>query len=51
MANFKFSVIGAGASGTLMSIILKTKGYTVNLMDKDSDKVAQLKACPVLKAT
>ena len=51
MANFKFSVIGAGASGTLMSIILKTKGYTVNLMDKDSDKVAQLKGCPVLKAT
>ncbi|SFP97034.1 opine dehydrogenase [Oscillibacter sp. PC13] len=51
MEKFKFAVIGAGASGTLMSIILKTKGYSVNLMDKDTAKVETLKKLEVLKAT
>jgi opine dehydrogenase len=51
MKEFKFSVIGAGASGTLMAIILKNKGFLVNLMDKDQAKVEALKKCDVLKAT
>lgn len=51
MEQFKFAIIGAGASGTLMSIILKTKGYSVNLMDNDKAKVEILQSLDTLKAT
>ena len=47
----RFSVIGVGASGTLMSIILKSNGHTVHAMDIDKEKVAALKALPEWKAT
>ena len=47
----RFSVIGTGASGTLMSIILKSQGHTVKAMDKDVDKISILSALPEWKAT
>ncbi|MCJ7855996.1 NAD/NADP octopine/nopaline dehydrogenase family protein [Lachnospiraceae bacterium NSJ-143] len=51
MKRLSFAVIGAGAGGTLMSIILKEKGYTVKLMDKDAKKVEALNGLEFLKAT
>lgn len=51
MSQLRFAVIGAGASGTLMSIILKSKGYTVKLMDNDTAKVEALNKLDKLKAT
>lgn len=47
----KFAVIGAGASGTLMSIILKDKGCSVKLMDNNVEKVQALQQLDTLKAT
>ena len=40
---YTFSVIGLGAGGILMSILLKDKGYTVRAMDKDSAKASILR--------
>lgn len=51
MEDLKFAVIGAGAGGTLMSIILKNKGFSVKLMDKDEEKVKILNSLDVLTAT
>lgn len=51
MEALKFAVIGAGASGTLMSVILKDKGYSVKLMDSDRAKVETLQGLDTLKAT
>lgn len=51
MSNLKFSIIGIGASGTLMSIILKNKGYYVKAMDKDAAKVETLRSLESWRAT
>ena len=47
----RFSIIGTGASGTLMSVILKSSGHVVHAQDKDVNKVAILKEMPEWKAT
>lgn len=47
----RFSIIGTGASGTLMSVILKSRGHVVHAQDKDVNKVAILKEMPEWKAT
>lgn len=51
MSQIRFSVIGAGAGGTLMAVILKSKGYYVSISDKDTGKIAAIKAAGILKAT
>ena len=48
---YKFSVIGTGAGGTLMSVILKSKGYMVKAMDKDPQKVEKLSSLENWKAS
>ncbi|MEA5083213.1 MAG: NAD/NADP octopine/nopaline dehydrogenase family protein [Lachnospiraceae bacterium] len=51
MEKIKFSIIGAGAGGTLMAVQLKNKGYYVNLMDKRADVIDKMKELGVLKAS
>ena len=51
MSKLRFSVIGAGASCTLMALIIKNKGYSVKIMDIDTEKINKIKAVGYLKAT
>jgi len=51
MKDLKFAVIGAGAGGTLMTVQLKSMGYSVKLMDKRQDVVDKMNELGKLKAT
>ena len=47
----KYSVLGAGAGGASMAVILKSQGYPVKLYDKNSALIEQLNALPAITLT
>ncbi len=51
MKNFKFSIIGAGAGGTLLAIQLKIMGLSVKLMDNNKEIIDKMNELDTLKAT
>lgn len=51
MSIFRFSIIGAGAGGTLMAVYLKNKGFQVNLADKRNEVIEKMNGLEALTVT